>query len=364
MPADPIQPPPKYWLVLFNHQSFEAFLHSGASIIGFRERRWRTVQQFKSGDYLLCYLTGASRWIGALTVADKPYRSKTRLWPTAPEYNILTARVAVKPVVLLTPETAVPIKELTQLSLFQDGSLYWTARLRQSPALWSESDGEVVMESLLDAEVNPAVRELDRSKLKRPLRSLNLAFVTGQNPPVKLDGFHEPGSHTEIQWLLLHLGSAMGLHVWVARNDRGRQYAGQRFADLNGMLSELPRQFDLASMKIIELIDVLWLQEQAIVAAFEIESTSTIYSGLLRMADLIALQPNLHIPLYIVAPDERRRKVMREIKRPVFQRQKPPLSHICRYIAFSRLRLRYQEITSLLPHVNPSILDHIAEVCE
>jgi hypothetical protein len=29
------------------------------------------------------------------------------------------------------------------------------------------------------------------------------------------------------------------------------------------------------------------------------------YSGLLRMADLLALQPNVSIPLYIVAPDER-----------------------------------------------------------
>jgi hypothetical protein len=44
----------------------------------------------------------------------------------------------------------------------------------------------------------------------------------------------------------------------------------------------------------VELIDVLWLNGNAIVAAFEAESTTSIYSGLLRMADLLSMQPNEH----------------------------------------------------------------------
>jgi hypothetical protein len=54
------------------------------------------------------------------------------------------------------------------------------------------------------------------------------------------------------------------------------------------MKAALPLQFDEATNRTIELIDVLWLQGNAIVAAFEIESTTSIYSGLLRMADLFA----------------------------------------------------------------------------
>jgi hypothetical protein len=46
---------------------------------------------------------------------------------------------------------------------------------------------------------------------------------------------------------------------------------------------------------------VVWLKGNAIVAAFEIESKTSIYSGLLRMSDLIAMQPNLDIPLYLGA---------------------------------------------------------------
>ena len=42
---------------------------------------------------------------------------------------------------------------------------------------------------------------------------------------------------------------------------------------------------------------MLWLKGNAIVAAFEVESTTSIYSGLLRMSDLVAMQPNLNMLL-------------------------------------------------------------------
>jgi hypothetical protein len=39
------------------------------------------------------------------------------------------------------------------------------------------------------------------------------------------------------------------------------------------------------------------------VRAFEVEHTTAIYSGLLRMADLLSLVPNMDIKLHIVAPE-------------------------------------------------------------
>lgn len=76
------------------------------------------------------------------------------------------------------------------------------------------------------------------------------------------------------------------------------------------MKNKLPAQFDEATNRTIELIDVLWLDGNTIVAAFEVEHTTSIYSGLLRMADLVAMQPNLNHRLFTVAPDERREKVL------------------------------------------------------
>ena len=50
----------------------------------------------------------------------------------------------------------------------------------------------------------------------------------------------------------------------------------------------------------------------------KIEHTTAVFSGLLRMADLLAMQPRINISLHIVAPSSRRDRVRREIVRPVF----------------------------------------------
>jgi hypothetical protein len=117
-------------------------------------------------------------------------------------------------------------------------------------------------------------------------------------------------------------------------------------------------------MVYIELIDVLWLKGNAIVAAFEVESTTSIYSGLLRMSDLVAMQPNLNIPLYLVAPDDRREKVMTEVNRPTFSRLKPPLSEICRFISFSTLKEQIKAASHFLRFIKPEFLEEMSESCE
>jgi hypothetical protein len=174
----------------------------------------------------------------------------------------------------------------------------------------------------------------------------------------------EISEHTHIQWLLLKTGNEMGLDLWVAKNDKNRIVDGKSFSEIPRLKTKLPLSFSVAALKTIELIDVLWLKENEIIAAFEIESTTSIYSGILRMADLIAIVPNLKIPLYIVAPDDRKNKVFAEINRPVFSKLSPKMSTICKYISFSSLSSKLKEISSVIKHVSPAFLDDIAEYCE
>ena len=168
-------------------------------------------------------------------------------------------------------------------------------------------------------------------------------------------------THDEIQWLLLSLGNEMGLDLWVASNDRNRSFQDHVFSEMPRLRRNLPVQFDTRTQRIIELIDVLWLRENSIIAAFEIEHTTSIYSGLLRMSDLIALQPNLNINLFIVAPDARRDKVKAEINRPTFAKLKLPQR--CRYIGYTRLTQKIDQATrgGFLRHLSPSILEELAE---
>jgi hypothetical protein len=128
------------------------------------------------------------------------------------------------------------------------------------------------------------------------------------------------GQHTQVQWLLASLGRRLGCRVWVAANDHARQWQSERLGTLS--IDRLPPLgLDPDAEHLVALIDVVWLEgANQVVAAFEVERTTSVHSGLLRMADLAALSPNLSFPLYVVAPRTRLERVRRELARPTFQR--------------------------------------------
>lgn len=142
----------------------------------------------------------------------------------------------------------------------------------------------------------------------------------------------------QIQALLAKIGTEMGFTIWLPKADRSRVLKAWQ-AQPGELIDELPLGYDHTTIATIEQIDVLWLRRRSIVRAFEVEHTTSIYSGLLRMADLVAMQPNINIKLHIVAPVERREKVMKEIKRPVFALlENGALSEICTYLSFDTVR--------------------------
>lgn len=129
-----------------------------------------------------------------------------------------------------------------------------------------------------------------------------------------------PPNHTQVQWLLAKIGKRLGCRVWIAANDHSKEWRGERLGDLS--LEDMPYlgMVDPEVQRIISLIDVLWIKgTNQIAAAFEVEQTTSIYSGLLRMSDLVVLAPNINFPLYIIAPKNRMDQVRRELSRPTFQ---------------------------------------------
>ena len=357
------------WLHLFTWNTWQEFLDTGGTITGFRASRWKTAQKIQRGDRFICYMIGISRFFAILEVTGEAYQDDTPIWSEV----LLPSRVPVKIIMDLPPEFAVPVRSLSQnLSYFQNLAhpQAWSGHFRTSPLPVNATDADIVIEALTEALDNPVFLEYDRRQLERsriPVYETKAGGVTVPEsmplepvpPPEK-----PPLTHEEIQWRLLDLGGKMGLDVWVAKNDWGRRYNGQVFKEMPRVRRELPVQFDEATNRTIEVIDVLWLKENAIVAAFEVEHTSAVYSGLLRMADLISMQPNINIDLYIVAPDERREKVRTEINRPTFSRLKPPLQQICRFIPYSSLVARLEQLGDMLPYIRPEFLDDFAETLD
>jgi hypothetical protein len=150
-----------------------------------------------------------------------------------------------------------------------------------------------------------------------------------------------------VQAKLAEIGATMGLNIWIPRSDRGR--VGELVSEDTRKIffDDLPLNYDRTTLETIEQIDVLWLKRRSIVRAFEVEHTTAVYSGLLRMADSLALQPNMDIRLHIVAPDERRDKVFREMLRPVFSLlDRGPLSDSCTIISYENV-----DAIRALPHL-------------
>jgi hypothetical protein len=288
-------------------------------------------------------------------------------------------RVDVQPIELLPFVEALTLERLANAFESADDGLSarsWTGYIRANPSRLPETYAVVLEAAISDAKMNPVSTPLDAKAQRSKPKSLRSreGFVTvpdseglsgGEDIETHLELVgeeKEATSHTEIQWTILKLGSDMGLDVWAARNDRGRDFKGQRFDQLPRTRRELPSQFDEATNRTIELIDVLWLAGNTIVAAFEIESTTSIYSGLLRMSDLLAMQPNINIPLYLIAPDERRNKVIAEVNRPTFSRLH--FVEKCRYISFSTVRNDFPSDARVVRNLKPSFLNEFSESCE
>lgn len=129
-------------------------------------------------------------------------------------------------------------------------------------------------------------------------------------------------SHSEGQGWLRDLGLALGFDVWIAANDRNREFAGGRLCD--GCLNDLPENLATSpGVESVRLIDVLWLERGSdqVKAAFEVEHTTSIYSGIVRLLDLALGAPaGATHSLYLVAPDARADEVRAQPARPAFGR--------------------------------------------
>ncbi len=144
-------------------------------------------------------------------------------------------------------------------------------------------------------------------------------------------------SHSEVQAWLRDLGRALGYAVWIAANDQGRAWEGGRLGD--GCLGCLPPAVAGApGADTVRLIDVIWLDAASgrPAAAFEVEHSTSIYSGIVRMLDL-ALGGGAAPPegLFLVAPDDREKDVRAQLARPAFG----SVRHLnLRYIPYGELR--------------------------
>lgn len=365
-----------YYLDIFSPETFEVFSASERNLSGFRIRQLKTAQRIQPGDKFLCYMTKLSRWIGILEITSECFVDDSPLFFT--EDDPFVVRFQVKPIIWLSKENAIPIREdqIWNTLSFTKGhdkhSSSWTGKFRSSLTEISERDGRFLEKEILsqaENETNYPVDEVEyrkfiKQRIRRADKVVTVAIPTDKNQEDETIQDEQPPVRESIkqQALLVQIGAKMGFSVWIPRNDKSRVIDEMK-SGKDSIIDVLPLNYDEATLQTIEQIDILWLRKRSIVRAFEVEHTTSIYSGILRMADLLALQPNMDIKLHIVAPSNRRDKVFQEIQRPVFSLlEKGALSDFCTFISYDSI----EELAKLkhLAHLSDSVLEEYQEEAE
>jgi len=168
--------------------------------------------------------------------------------------------------------------------------------------------------------------EKEKVKIEKLLKQRHKE-VTNEKEEVNL--------HTEMQYHLLKIGHSLGFDAISASNDRSRCHDGNNFSFIS-----LPKFPDIGIDKdtnnTIALIDVIWFKKgtNKIVSAFEVEKSTSIYSGILRLTDLYFSFPEEPSSLFLIIPDNREKELVLQLSRPAIKGNNIEMH----YILFSTLR--------------------------
>jgi hypothetical protein len=310
-------------------------------------------ERVKPGDILLCYCKApASRWIGALRVTGEVFQSGEPIWGLTEEGDVrFPWRYPVEPVVALDPVRAVPGDEVAPQLTFLNRLKQWGTFLQRSLNRVPDRDGVRLIELLREPR-DPLPIHAPKHRARRhpragpeptllDSRALTLERQTPLDAPAA-EPESEPRTHTEIQAKLRDIGLFEGFDVWVA--DRGIMWNGRPLGE--GCLARLPVVAPERTRAVMKLIDAIWFRKGAghPVRFFEIEHSTTVYSGLLRFNDVMIDFP---IPeAFIVGDGEKTRaKFERELARRTFEHS--GLGDVTKYLFYAVVRetsSRYQGV--------------------
>jgi len=358
----------RYFIDLSSPETYDSFCKSDRSITGFKSRHENIAKTIHKGDAFVCYVTKISRFVGILEVQDDYFIDDTPRFFESDDPFIV--RFKVKPIVWLPLEKAIPIyeEELWNSLSFTGEGRAWTSMVRGSMREMLKADGDLILNILTkinSTDIKYLLSEDDLKKIKghkiRTQSSKEVRVTIPENDEVHLEDDQEKiRDSIRIQALLARIGERMKMRIWIPKSDRNRVLEVWQPKDKETLLEVLPLNYDDTTLKTIENIDVLWVKRRSIVRAFEVEHTTSIYSGILRMADLMALQPNLDIKAHIIAPEDRKEKVLQEISRPVFTLlEKGPLNESCTFISYDSIIELAKD--RRLEYMNESVINSIEE---
>lgn len=169
------------------------------------------------------------------------------------------------------------------------------------------------------------------------LTEFRAAVLESRDEPLPVDF-----SHHQMQALVGAIGKLTGHAVYIPLNDR--PFMDWHIADRFELVTDLPSTGRHSPAASLALIDVLWIHptRNLLAAAFEIEHSTPIYSGLLRFNDT---HIDFKLPRAgIVADAEREEAFLRQINRRTFRAS--GLNEVCLFYKYNDIYRWYLRLRS------------------
>ncbi len=121
--------------------------------------------------------------------------------------------------------------------------------------------------------------------------------------------------HSEAEFVLLKLGQILGYDIYSP--DRNKDAYGQKLEDLIS-LDAIPQFTTPSLLDTIKNIDVIWFEDEFPVCCFEVEHTTGVTTGLLRLFQT----SQLNTKLFVIAPADVLKKFETEMNKMPFRKMK------------------------------------------
>jgi len=143
--------------------------------------------------------------------------------------------------------------------------------------------------------------------------------------------YSEESDHDIIIEQVVRIGKNKGYESHIGLTEQKKD---KNFRDLSlPMGSNVQFGLNQIAFNRIREIDLLWIKGVSIMAAFEVEKSTSIDSGITRFRELFAATPTLNIPAYIIIPDKREKETLNKIGSLANRRE--GVTERIKYILFS-----------------------------
>ena len=270
------------WLFVASSGNWQGIVKHGS----FGIRYSGILEEAQSGEPCVAYVPrqGQRLFIGLGELTGSYYHDEMQKYPHRVKLDVKLAK------------NGVSLKSLRSRLQFVNDVPNLGLALRKGALRIPLSDYEVIKEALESPPISTRLQPLMQEGREKVTRNRGIE------------------SHAEAEADLLELGNLLGFDTYVTADDRNKEFRGKLLSE-TATLREMPNFTTQEILDTARHIDIIWFEDKFPVQCFEVEHSTGVSQGLLRLFRLRGLNTGFTI----VAPAEAQGKFEREVEKAPFR---------------------------------------------